>query len=187
MANETQRMPGQQATTKRTGWSHSTATFLEYLMAAGLLAIASVVILQVILSSCFNSAIVGGNEVITKLFVYLTTIGSAVAIQRREHIAITWLTDSMSPTRQRFVDIVGTLLVAALNVLVLVYSFKWINVTGHYLMPTTQLPRNLAQVSVPIGATIAVLFCVSRILQSLFKSDRSQSSIETGGRSEAKK
>ena len=147
-------------------------------MAAGLFAIAGVVVVQVILSSCFNSAIVGGNEVITKLFVYLTTIGSAVAIQRREHIAINWLTDALPHNGRRLVDIVGTLLVAVLNILVLLYSFPWIQVTGHYLMPTTQLPRVVAQVSVPIGAAIAVLFCVHRVYE-LYTADSDGSELQS--------
>ena len=51
-----------------------------------------------------------------------------------------------------------------LNLVVVLYSFHWIEVTGDYLMPTTQLPRYLAQLAVPMGAGLAVLFCVMQLI-----------------------
>lgn len=136
---------------------------LENLLALGLLFIAATVVVQVVLSNFFGGAIVGGNEIITKLFIYLTTVGSAVAIGKREHIAITFATDSLSPSLQRAIDFACVLLVATVNGVVLVYSFHWIRTTGHYLMPTTQLPRSVAQLSIPLGAGLAMLFCFFRL------------------------
>lgn len=144
---------------------------LEFAMALVLLAIAGTVVLQVILSSCFNSSITGANEIITKLFVYVTAIGAAVAIGKREHIEITFATDGLSPIAQRGVERLGLLAVAALNVVVVAYSFHWIRITGDYLMPTTQLPRIVAQLSIPIGSAIAVLFCLVRFFSLDASSD----------------
>jgi TRAP-type C4-dicarboxylate transport system permease small subunit len=132
-------------------------------MAVGLFVIAATVVLQVILSNCFNSSITGANEIITKLFVYVTTIGAAVAVGKREHIAITFATDRMPTNLRRLVEILGLFLVAVLNMVVVAYSIHWIRITGHYLMPTTQLPRFVAQLSVPIGSAIAILFCLVRM------------------------
>ena len=137
---------------------------LSAALAVGLLSISAIVVLQVILSSLFNSSITGANEIITKLFVYLTAIGSAVAVDRNEHIAITVTTERMPPQTRRLARGLNLSLVAILNLVVIVYSVHWIDVTGHYLMPTTQLPRILAQLSVPIGSALAVLFCVARLL-----------------------
>jgi TRAP-type C4-dicarboxylate transport system permease small subunit len=136
---------------------------LELAMAVGLFAIAATVVLQVILSNCFNSSITGANEIITKLFVYVTAIGAAVAIGKREHIAITFATDRLPTNLRRLVEILGLFLVAVLNLVVVAYSFHWIRITGHYLMPTTQLPRFVAQLSVPVGSAIAILFCLVRM------------------------
>jgi len=138
---------------------------LEYAVGIGLLAIAATVVLQVILSSCFNSSITGANEVITKLFVYVTAIGAAVAVGRDEHIAITFATEGMPERLQRLVKILSLALVAMLNVVVVAYSVHWIGITGHYLMPTTQLPRVIAQLSVPIGSALAILFCFARLIE----------------------
>lgn len=142
--------------------SRALIRILELVMAAGLFGIAATVVLQVILSSCFNSSVTGANEVITKLFVYVTAIGAAVAVGKREHISITFATERLPGRFQRTIELLELLLVAVLNLTVVVYSFHWIAVTGHYLMPTTQLPRVVAQLSVPLGSILAVSFCVIR-------------------------
>ena len=70
----------------------------------------------------------------------------------------------MSQRHRRMIEVGGLLAVALLNAIVVGYSLHWIAVTGYYLMPTTQLPRIVAQLSVPIGSALAVAFCVTRIL-----------------------
>ena len=135
---------------------------LEVLAALGLFAILLTVVVQVLLSSLFNSSLTGANELITKLFVYVTAIGAAVAVGRGEHIAISVVTDRMSGGQQRIVERLNVVLVGLLNLTVLLYSFHWIAVTGHFLMPTTQLPRAIAQIAIPIGAGVSLLFCVLR-------------------------
>ncbi len=122
------------------------------------------VVVQVILNSVFNSSITGANEIITKLFVYVTAIGAAVAVGRGEHIAITVVLDQMSPLRKRVLRSLNLILVALLNVVVVAYSVHWINITGHFLMPTTQLPRVVAQLAVPVGSALAVVFCFAQLM-----------------------
>lgn len=136
---------------------------LEFTMALGLLAITATVIVQVFLSALFNSSITGANELITKLFVYITAIGAAVAIGRGEHIAITVLSDEMPPDKKPLLQSLSLLLVALLNAVVVAYSVHWINITGHFLMPTTQLPRIVAQIAVPLGSALAVVFCIAML------------------------
>ena len=137
---------------------------LEMLIAIGLLIISVIVIVQVTLSGVFNSSITGANEIITILFVYITAIGAAVAVGKREHIAIAVAVDRMSKRRRRMIEVGGLLAVAILNAFVVGYSLHWIAVTGYYLMPTTQLPRIVAQLSIPIGSGLAVAFCVTSVL-----------------------
>ena len=136
---------------------------LETLISLGILAILVIVVVQVVLSSCFGSSITGANEIVTKLFVYVTSVGAAVAVGREEHVAIKFATDALPRSGRRATEILALVLVAILNMVVVVYSVHWIRVTGHYLMPTTQLPRMLAQFSQPIGSSLAVVFCLLRL------------------------
>ena len=43
----------------------------------------------------------------------------------------------------------------------------FVAITGAYLMPSTGLPRMAAQVSVPLGCTLAIVYCGLRLRQPL--------------------
>lgn len=149
-----------------TQWENRLAVALEYFVGLALLTISVVIVLQVFLSVAFNSSITGANELVTKLFVYTSTMGAAIAVGRDDHIRISVATERLSPAGQRYASQISFLAVASLNAVMLVYSFYWIRVTGLYLMPTTQLPRFVVQLSVPVGCGFAVVFCVIRLFST---------------------
>lgn len=136
---------------------------LEGITALCFLAILVIVITLVVLRYAFNSSITGANELITVLFVYSTAIGAAVAVGRREHITISVVAERLPRTLQKAVDALGLGLVALLNGCLVWYSFVWIRTTGDFLMPSTELPRIVAQISIPLGAGLAVLYCLFRL------------------------
>jgi len=137
---------------------------LEFVLAMCLLAIATIVVTLVILRYVFNSSITGSNELVTILFVYTTAIGAAVAIARRDHIAIPFAVEALPIRGQRIAGIVELVLVAIFNAVMVGYSIEWIRITGNYLMPATGLPRAVAQVSVPLGCGLAILYCLFRMI-----------------------
>ena len=146
---------------------------LEFVLAMFLLAIATIVVTLVVLRYLFSSSITGANELVTILFVYTTAIGAAVAIGRREHIAIAFVSDALPLGAQRLAGIVALTVVAIFNSVVLGYSIGWIRITGDYLMPATGLPRVVAQVSVPLGCGLAVVYCFFRLISLAFAKDDS--------------
>lgn len=144
---------------------------LEGVVVACLLAISVIVVTLVVLRYGFNSSITGANEIITVLFVYTTSIGAAVAVGRREHIAITFAVERLSPGIRKVIDAAGLWLVALINGVMLWASVDWMGATGNYLMPSTGLPRAVAQLSVPLGCGLALLYCVLRIRSGLAPED----------------
>ncbi len=136
------------------------AALLEALLACGFLAIFILVVIQVVLRYVFNDSITGANEVIIILFVYTTAIGGAIAAGRREHIALTFAIDALSKEKRKIIDVIALSLVALINGVMAYFSLHWIGITGDYLMPSTGLPRSIAQLSIPIGCGLATLYCV---------------------------
>jgi hypothetical protein len=63
---------------------------LEWLLVALFFGFFFMVCVLVVLRYGFGDTIVGGNEGVTVAFVFTVAIGAAVAITRREHIAITF-------------------------------------------------------------------------------------------------
>ena len=136
---------------------------LEGITTLCLLAILVIVITLVVLRYVFNSSITGANELITVFFVYSTAIGAAVAVGKREHITIPAIVERLPRGYRRVIDALGLLLVAALNGVLVWYSIVWIGTTGDFLMPSTELPRIVAQLSIPLGSGLAVLYCLIRL------------------------
>lgn len=136
---------------------------LEFMVSACFVAIFALVILLVVLRYVFNSSITGANELITVLFVYTTSIGAAVAIGRNEHIAVTFIVDRFPFHYRRFVDSISLILIALMNFVLAWEGLQWIETTGNFIMPSTGLPRSVAQFSVPFGCGLAVVYCLTRL------------------------
>lgn len=94
---------------------------LEGVMMVGFMAIFVLVVTLVVLRYVFNSSITGANEIITVLFVYTTAIGGAVAVGKREHIAITAFAERLPVGLRKAADAAGLLLIALINGVMLWY------------------------------------------------------------------
>ncbi len=157
---------------------------LEGITTLCFLAILVIVVTLVVLRYAFNSSITGANELITVLFVYSTAIGAAVAVGKREHITIAALAERLPRGLRKVIDALGLLLVAALNGVLLWYSIVWIGTTGGFLMPSTELPRIVAQFSIPLGSGLAVLYCLFRLAHGVFGDEQLGESWTPEGESE---
>ena len=135
--------------------------FLEALVCLCFFSFFVMVLLLVVLRYLFNSSITGGNEIITILFVYTTAIGAALAVGRRDHIAINILKERMSMRMARHLNMLQLALVGAINFALVWFRFPWISQTGDNLMPTIGIARSVVQLSIPIGCGLAVLFCIA--------------------------
>ena len=137
---------------------------LEWLVTLCFFVILMLTIILVILRYGFNEAIIGGSELVEYLFIYTTAIGAAAALGRREHIKITWFIDKLAPVYRKIVDILGFLLIALINVVMIYYSIPWIRTVGSFESPVLRLPNRLIQISIPIGCGLVILYCLYHIL-----------------------
>ena len=138
---------------------------LERLLSTLLFAIFSMIVILVILRYVFGTTIIGGNEATVIAFVYTTAIGAAISISRDEHISIRYFTSKLSPRTQLALSQIQLILVAVLNFLIAIYAWVWIQRTGGFLMPALGLPQMVAQISVPLGAVLSVMYCLARSIE----------------------
>jgi len=135
--------------------------FFEAVICLCFLSFFLMVILQVGLRYLFNSSITGANEIITILFVYTTAIGAALAVGKRDNIAINILVERMPMRMAKRMAMLQLVLVGGINFALFCFSFPWISQTGDNLMPTIGIARAVVQLSIPMGCGLAVLFCVA--------------------------
>ena len=137
---------------------------LEWILVAIFFGFFVLIIVLVVLRYVFNTTIIGANEGIVIAFVFTTAIGGAVAISRREHIAITYFIDKLPKRLNTGISLLGLALVALINTVIAWQSIYWIGRTGGFMMPAMQLPQIVAQISVPIGCGFAIVYCLIKII-----------------------
>jgi TRAP-type C4-dicarboxylate transport system permease small subunit len=140
---------------------------LEIVFCICFLIMFALIVTQVALRYGFNESIGGANELATILFGYTSALGIAVGIAKREHMAISWFTQRLPPTARKAVDVVGLMLLAAINVVIFWYSLKWIGVTGSRMISVLQVPRWTAQIAIPIGTGASAVFCLIKLFLGL--------------------
>lgn len=133
-----------------------------------LLLMFALIVLQVILRYGFNQSVGGANELATILFAYTSALGIAVAIARREHMAISWFVLQLPPGPRKVADAVGLTLLATMNIVIFFYSLKWIGTTGNGMIPVLQVPRWTSQIAIPIGTGASALFCCIKLYLGIF-------------------
>ncbi len=136
---------------------------LEIVFCICFLIMFALVVTQVALRYGFNESIGGANELATILFAYTSALGIAVGIARREHMAISWFTERLPPAARKAVDVIGLILLAAINIVIFWYSLKWIGVTGSRMISVLQVPRWTAQIAIPIGTGASAVFCFIKL------------------------
>jgi len=140
---------------------------LEGLLILSFAGILTLVLTLVVLRYGFNTTLIGGNEFVIILFVYSSAIGAAVVLGKKEHISITWFVDRLPASFQKGVDITNYLLVGFINGVMLVYSLGWIGTTGNYISAALGIPQYFAQIAVPLGCGLALLYSLNHILLTL--------------------
>lgn len=123
-----------------------------------------VIVVTKVLLRPFNQAIFGVDELVKIAFLTTSALGGAVAIAKREHIAITVLVDSFSRAARKVFHIIGLILVAVMNVALIYLSLDWIAGPGKNLWQPFGMPQSYVFAVVPIACSLAVFFCMTRIL-----------------------
>ncbi len=141
---------------------------LEVIITFFFFIILSITITLVIMRYGFNAAIIGGNEAMNYLFIYTTALGAAISIGSSEHIKITFLVDKLKVRSQKFVNIINYLLIAFINGVMVWYSLPWIRSTGYFESPVLRIPNWMVQISVPVGCSLVILYCLNHILLEIF-------------------
>jgi TRAP-type C4-dicarboxylate transport system permease small subunit len=124
----------------------------------------SLTIILVIMRYGFNSAIIGGNEAMNYLFIYTTALGAAVSVGKKDHIRISYIVDKLRGRKRRFIEILNHLLIGFINAVLIWYSVPWIQSAGSFESPVLRIPNWMVQVSVPIGCTLVILYCLNHVL-----------------------
>lgn len=141
--------------------------FLEKLITLFFIMIFLIVFILIVLRYLFSGSILGGNELITSLFIYTSSLGAAIMIRHREHIKISFFVDSLKPLPQKILIIADYILIIILNYTMFTHSIPWLKATWTFRSPMLNMPYWVEEITIPIGSGIAIFYCFLNIVRIL--------------------
>jgi TRAP-type C4-dicarboxylate transport system permease small subunit len=132
-----------------------------------LFAVFLVIVCTKVMMRPFNAAIYGVDELVKMSFLTTSALGGAVAISKREHIAITVFIDFLPRVLKTGLYIFGLFLVAVMNAVLVYLSFDWIAGPGKNIWQPFGMPQSYVFAIVPVACSLAVVFCLIKIVMTL--------------------
>lgn len=141
------------------------ALLVLYVMLVGTMAV------EVIRRELFSYSSIWGEEVVRYCFIYLAWIGAAGAVRERAHIRIDVMMHSLGPRAKAALYIFGDLVMFAVALVALYWSFETVLVSARFGSVSHGLRVSMVWflAAVPLGFSLMIL----RLVQSFLRDFRS--------------
>lgn len=126
---------------------------------------------EVLRREVFSYSSIWGEEIVRYSFIYLAWIGAAAAVKERAHIRIDVVMHYLNPRLKAMLYIFGDLVMLAVAIGALVWSFETVQVSWKFGSVSHGLRISLVWflMAVPVGFSLMIL----RLVQSLKRDLRS--------------
>jgi TRAP-type C4-dicarboxylate transport system permease small subunit len=126
-----------------------------------------IMLYQVVLRYCFNDANIWAEEVIRYLFVWVTMLGSGIAIRANVHLRIDFFVKAMKPKPQLLLQLASYLLILLFLLYLCALGFELMDNTWINRSAGLRIPMAIPYTAIPIGGIVMILFCVEFILKTI--------------------
>ena len=147
------------------------------LTSAMLLFIVVLTLIQVVYRYVLNDALGWSSELTRIIFIWMTFLGSAVAINRSQHMRIDTFINLLPEKGRLLADIAVHALLAAFMVVLTIKGFEMVDKTSRILTGALRWPRSIFFMPLVLGGGFMFMFCL-RILfddcMTLFRGNKEQ-------------
>jgi TRAP-type C4-dicarboxylate transport system permease small subunit len=132
-----------------------------------LVVVAEVVILFVgiVARAVFNSPIVWSDELASILFLWLAMLGTAIAVQRSNHMRLTFFVSLLSPRAQAWAETLAAGAVALVLAMILHPTFEYLQDQAFVETPALGWSGSVRALALPVGCGVAFLSCCLRLIR----------------------
>lgn len=128
---------------------------------------AVVVLLQVIFRYVLNLPLFWTEELARYCLVWSSLLGSAVAVKRGQHIAVTIFMERLPPLLRRGLTMIALISVAAILTIILWGGIQLVAITRAQISPALRVSMSVPYLAVPVGAALMLLHTIVRIFETL--------------------
>ena len=131
---------------------------------AALLVVAEVAILFLgICARSFHRPIIWSDELASILFLWLAMLGAVVAVQRGEHMRLTFVVSTLSRRGQAWCETLAIGAMFLFLLLMLHSAYDYTEDQSFVEMPALGWPGTVRALAVPVGFVLALLSCALRL------------------------
>ena len=128
---------------------------------------AVVVFLQVIFRYILNLPLFWTEELARYCLVWASLLGSAVAVKRGQHIAVTIFMERLPPALRRRLTMIALISVAAILTIILWGGIQLVTITRAQISPALRVSMSVPYLAVPVGAALMLLHTIVYIFETL--------------------
>lgn len=139
-----------------------------YLIAIMMVIMVAVMVYQVVLRYVFDRSNLWSEEVARYLCVYVTFIGSFIAIRRNSHLKVDFFVELLNPKLRKILMLVTS---TAITLFLIYMANKGVEmVRGGFRNVTAGLniPMAYVYIAIPVGCVLMILGMLEQILKLLF-------------------
>jgi len=127
--------------------------------------------IEVLRREIFSYSSIWGEEIVRYSFIYLAWIGAAVAVKERGHIRIDVIVHYLGPRAKTLIYIFGDLVMFAVAIIALYWSFETVLVSAKFGSVTDglRISKVWFLLAVPVGFGLMII----RLIQSFLRDLRS--------------
>jgi TRAP-type C4-dicarboxylate transport system permease small subunit len=135
-----------------------------------------VIFLQIIMRYFFNNSLSWSEELARYLFIWFSWLGVSLGQQRKEHIAVTMVTDRLKPLPQKVVYLIRDVITLAILVALVYYGVTVASKQFDMGVTSTaiKIPMYLVYSGMPIGCALMAI----RVVYGMF--NRKSDDVATG-------
>lgn len=146
----------------------------ELVLVMVLTAMAVAVFLQVIFRYVLSLPLFWTEEFARYCLVWASLLGSAVAVKRGQHIAVTILVERLPSALGRTLKIMALIAVAVILAVILWGGIQLVAITRAQISPALRVPMSIPYLAVPVGAALMLFHTIGFLVETItpFKSHR---------------
>ena len=139
---------------------------IEALSALLLINISVLLLVGVVSRYVFSKPIIWSDEVVSLSFIWLTMLGSAIAVHRNEHLRLTLFVDLMPPQLRAFVRAFALVAVAAVLLALIPPAIEYAREEWFIRTPALDLPNTFRVSSIAVGLVLMLALVLLHALRT---------------------
>ena len=143
--------------------------FVDWVLFLSMIIMVIVTFANVVGRYVFNHSIAAADEIARMAFVWLTYIGSIVAMKESSHIRVYIVGNMVPHAVRKLFDIVANLLMDAIMILTIRVTMNLVMENLTYPMPLTRIPYGVVQAIIPLSMLCMLIINIFHLIQMFRK------------------